>query len=153
MRQLAWTGDLEHAWRMLRPTSPKQWKCLATAESLRLQHQIRCSIVVSISACHAEDPGSIPGGGVCPSLWTGSGMLTLARVDCTPPRAKRHSPSSAAFKAVRHACLRQLGKPCLRYLPRVLSCRGLRHTWKFPATRPSNHGPSALVGDRLDLSA
>ena len=24
---------------------------------------IRCSIVVSISACHAEDPGSIPGGG------------------------------------------------------------------------------------------
>ena len=25
--------------------------------------QIRCSIVVSISACHAEDPGSIPGGG------------------------------------------------------------------------------------------
>ena len=28
--------------------------------------QIRCSIVVSISACHAEDPGSIPGGGVLP---------------------------------------------------------------------------------------
>jgi len=27
--------------------------------------QNRCSIVVSISACHAEDPGSIPGGGVC----------------------------------------------------------------------------------------
>ena len=24
---------------------------------------IRCSIVVSISACHAEDPGSIPGRG------------------------------------------------------------------------------------------
>ena len=34
---------------------------------------IRCSIVVSISACHAEDPGSIPGGGDCLgascSLW------------------------------------------------------------------------------------
>ena len=27
--------------------------------------QIRDSIVVSISACHAEDPGSIPGRGVC----------------------------------------------------------------------------------------
>ena len=27
---------------------------------------IRCSIVVSISACHADDPGSITGGGVCP---------------------------------------------------------------------------------------
>ena len=26
--------------------------------------QFRCSIVVSISACHAEDPGSIPGRGV-----------------------------------------------------------------------------------------
>ena len=25
---------------------------------------VRCSMVVSISACHAEDPGSIPGGGV-----------------------------------------------------------------------------------------
>ncbi|KAK7411315.1 hypothetical protein VNO78_02748 [Psophocarpus tetragonolobus] len=24
----------------------------------------RCSIVVSISACHADDPGSIPGNGV-----------------------------------------------------------------------------------------
>ena len=26
-------------------------------------YQIRCSIVVSISACHAEDLSSIPGGG------------------------------------------------------------------------------------------
>ena len=26
--------------------------------------RIRCSIVVDIFACHAEDPGSIPGGGV-----------------------------------------------------------------------------------------
>jgi hypothetical protein len=32
--------------------------------ALSLSTQIRCSIVVSISACHAEDPGSIPGGGV-----------------------------------------------------------------------------------------
>ena len=29
-----------------------------------LHNQIRGSIVVSISACHAEDPGSIPGRGV-----------------------------------------------------------------------------------------
>ena len=32
---------------------------------------VRCSIVVTISACHAEDPGSIPGRGkfhVCGSL-------------------------------------------------------------------------------------
>jgi hypothetical protein len=33
--------------------------------------QIRGSIVVSISACHAEDPGSIPGRGVFPQRsWT-----------------------------------------------------------------------------------
>ena len=31
--------------------------------------QIRGSIVVSISACHAEDPGSIPGRGVFISLY------------------------------------------------------------------------------------
>ena len=30
--------------------------------------QVRRSIVVSISAYHAEDPGSIPGGGVCTAL-------------------------------------------------------------------------------------
>lgn len=30
--------------------------------------QIRGSIVVSISACHAEDPGSIPGRGVLDAL-------------------------------------------------------------------------------------
>ena len=32
------------------------------------QLQFRGSIVVSISACHAEDPGSIPGRGVCPCV-------------------------------------------------------------------------------------
>ena len=40
--------------------------CLVISNG-RLNHvqcMIRCSIVVSISACHAEDPGSIPGGGV-----------------------------------------------------------------------------------------
>ena len=36
--------------------------------------QIRCSIVVSISARHAEDPGSIPGGGVFASLTLVSGL-------------------------------------------------------------------------------
>ena len=33
-------------------------------DSVHRSEQIRCSIVVSISACHAEDPGSIPEGGV-----------------------------------------------------------------------------------------
>ena len=37
-------------------------------ENLLLQPSVRDSIVVSISACHADDPGSIPGRGVF-SLW------------------------------------------------------------------------------------
>ena len=37
--------------------------------------QFRCSIVVSIAACHAEDPGSIPGGGVCWKLVAASSQL------------------------------------------------------------------------------
>ena len=41
------------------------------ASHSKIDGMIRCSIVVSISACHAEDPGSIPGGGVfCKYLFT-----------------------------------------------------------------------------------
>ena len=40
-------------------------------------HQIRDSIVVSISACHAEDPGSIPGRGIC------SGCIEAPVVMCS----------------------------------------------------------------------
>ena len=39
--------------------------------------KFRCSIVVSISACHAEDPGSIPGGGEGGSLCFWVGALSL----------------------------------------------------------------------------
>ena len=50
--------------------------------------QIRGSIVVSISACHAEDPGSIPGrGGLCPT-------------DCYFPNAN----SSMRIASSRHQC-------------------------------------------------
>ena len=35
----------------------------AVAFQYKPSSQFRCSIVVSISACHVEDPGSIPGGG------------------------------------------------------------------------------------------
>ena len=51
--------------------------CLSTALQMTLQsYQIRCSIVVSISACHAEDQGSIPGGGV---FKLGGGVTTARR--------------------------------------------------------------------------
>ena len=40
----------------------------------RHRSQVRGSIVVSISACHAEDPGSIPGRGISTRpLWTSIG--------------------------------------------------------------------------------
>ena len=35
-----------------------------SAEGVRVETRFRVSIVVSISACHADDPGSIPGRGV-----------------------------------------------------------------------------------------
>ena len=50
--------------------------------------QIRGSIVVSISACHAEDPGSIPGRGV------------LCTTDCYFPNAN----SSMRIASSRHQC-------------------------------------------------
>ena len=40
--------------------------------------QLRDSIVVSISACHAEDPGSIPGRGILYMLVTTASNLLLA---------------------------------------------------------------------------
>ena len=40
------------------------------------EKQIRGSIVVSISACHAEDPGSIPGRGVVELvMWEATGKI------------------------------------------------------------------------------
>ncbi|KAH8975408.1 hypothetical protein BDL97_01G155800 [Sphagnum fallax] len=38
-------------------------KCYYTLISANPEEQCRCSIVVSIPACHAGDPGSIPGSG------------------------------------------------------------------------------------------
>ena len=51
-------GDMGRPWAGTSVT----WKGLSTSAGAR--YQIRGSIVVSISACHAEDPGSIPGRGV-----------------------------------------------------------------------------------------
>ena len=43
----------------------KQWQCVMhLGNTCAYLWQIRCSIVVSIPACHAGEPGSIPGGGV-----------------------------------------------------------------------------------------
>ena len=62
--------------------------------NVTFKRQIRGSIVVSISACHAEDPGSIPGRGVLYRVFVrSSGMLVgkdlplLARVSWVGARA------------------------------------------------------------------
>ena len=45
--------------------------------------RIRGSIVVSISACHAEDPGSIPGRGVYCSVWLLAPSRACSLQSCT----------------------------------------------------------------------
>ena len=49
--------------------------------------QVRCSIVASISACHAEDPGSIPGGGGASST---PGGVNQGRGSCGAQDVRHH---------------------------------------------------------------
>ena len=72
--------------------------------------QIRCSIVVSISACHAEDPGSIPGGGV----FSGRGLLclrflakALLCLGCAALITSIRSPCCPALEALCSCCRRR----------------------------------------------
>ena len=51
--------------------------------------KIRGSIVVSISACHAEDPGSIPGCGVGCKFWPDSTKPGLLAELGAPPAPLR----------------------------------------------------------------
>ena len=39
-------------------------------------NNIRCSTVVSIPACHAGDPGSIPGAGAFLRVWSRENVVT-----------------------------------------------------------------------------
>ena len=54
-----------------------------SGQAVRPSTQIRCSIVVSISACHAEDPGSIPGRGVYSSVWLLARSRACSLQSCT----------------------------------------------------------------------
>jgi hypothetical protein len=74
-----------------------------------LRHQIRGSIVFSISAGHAEDPGSIPGRGVfysghvaCKSLHAKQGNDQRRRLDIAsacPRGSPAHPPASPPIRA------------------------------------------------------
>ena len=60
--------------------------------------QIRCSIVVSISACHAEDPGSIPGGGVLSFGIHAQVRIPHARTVSPKPNAQNANPRPKTSK-------------------------------------------------------
>ena len=84
-----------------------------------VSHQIRGSIVVSISACHAEDPGSIPGRGVflCRTYCACDAVILIVTIViviiCTTKgRAACSSPVSGADIAL-HISISLLKASCL----------------------------------------
>ena len=72
--------------------------CAAHYETDFTMHQFRCSIVVSIPACHTADPGSIPGGGV----WWMLVFFQLLELIC--PYALKHIISERCSHCS-HICL------------------------------------------------
>jgi hypothetical protein len=86
-----------------------------------LWYQIRGNIVVSISACHTEDPGSIPGRGVfhaghvaCKALHAEQGNDQRRRLDIasTRPRGSpAHPPASPPIRAASGSTAKQAGGP------------------------------------------
>ena len=70
-----------HFFVSLQEYSKKVPNCATQNITCRFRmHQVRCSIVVSISACHAEDPGSIPGGGRFVNVGSSPTAVNLFRV-------------------------------------------------------------------------
>ena len=96
--------------------------------------QIRGSIVVSISACHAEDPGSIPGRGVvCAPCWADlSAPLRRSAADCALDA--RHAPSGGVA-----------GPPAALRRSRARPPRPLVHLW---SRRPARGRPPAHLWPR-----
>ncbi len=87
----------------------------------RINH-FRCSIVASISACHAEDPGSIPGGGVHAHQAGAPLDAKLFRREC--PGFDKHCMLTDATQSARCPALR-LGRPLpIAYLVESLRYQG-----------------------------
>ena len=70
---------------------------------LRAGH-VRGSIVVGISACHAEDPGSIPGRGACGNPTRDRSFPRLA-VSRLPSNCLTKLPAAGCLSAVLRLCL------------------------------------------------
>ena len=106
--------------------------------------KFRGSIVVSISACHAEDPGSIPGRGVCQQTICDVSALSAGNA-CAPARhyfacrrARTRVECDCAYQrsapASRHSALRSPYQREAMCSTRIQTCADRRNT-----ARPSAH--------------
>ena len=139
---------------------PARWKtearapAIANAVSCPRQHNgyhcrfqkpfsIRGSIVVSISACHAEDPGSIPGrGGALLATEAGTGR---ARRRASVARVTARTVTCLADSALRakSRCNMPAGTPARHAkIPGSIPGRGAQHAH---AARRAGHGPRAVA--------
>ena len=95
-----------HQWRGWRKSVDKRCGDLKRTVNTtgRSREQVRGSIVVSISACHAEDPGSIPGRGACgnPTRDRSFPRLSVSRL---PSNCLTKLPAAGCLSAVLRLCL------------------------------------------------
>ncbi len=95
-------------------TRQRQGHAGADGRLPRREHQIRCSIVVSISACHAEDPGSIPGGGVFKPMGSAvsqrQASLGLRRIGKSDPTKANAEPRGLSTANIRNSPPSSVGR-------------------------------------------
>ena len=114
---------------------------------LSFDYRVRDSIVVSISACHADDPGSIPGRGVVFSAQSGGGppLPPLGHFIWRFPLA--NGPGSLCSLAVEHPLSKREvvgSNPAIGYLP-VLMPRGARGTLEISTRAIRSAAPMAQL--------
>ena len=109
---------------------------------------LRDSIVVSISACHAEDPGSIPGRGMF-----ASSQLMGVHAEAAAPGKHR---SGVVQGAVVPGGLAKLKMACLHHEP-IMSAQGQRANKQFKIGRcgagRKNHSHRLLADSRAAAAA
>ena len=99
--------------RLLPATVPYHIQNDHFLHAVGLEYQVRDSIVVSISACHAEDPGSIPGRGNFCLAWLGASCPSkqICASECVGGgRVHAPPPPSPMVLAVGAAIYRHQGR-------------------------------------------
>ena len=101
------------------------------------------SIVVSISACHAEDPGSIPGrGGALLATEAGTGRA-LRRASVARVTARTVTCLADSALRAKSRCNMPAGTPARHAkIPGSIPGRGAQHAH---AARRAGHGPRAVA--------